>query len=140
MEKKLRGLKNDWSIYKIYAKRIFFAKERSKDGHLFKDKDKFVTGAYKRKLAEQAKWLEEERLRELREGKVNVTKKSDMTDFYLNLTKDVALGAKTTEFSKPVKQDEEATTDTSEKEVGSNICPYEGSYTHGERDGSAITS
>uniref|UniRef100_A0A6N2M6W3 Nuclear speckle splicing regulatory protein 1 N-terminal domain-containing protein n=1 Tax=Salix viminalis TaxID=40686 RepID=A0A6N2M6W3_SALVM len=33
------------------------------------DKDKFVTAAYKRKLAEQEKWMEEERLRELREEK-----------------------------------------------------------------------
>ncbi|CAN4120177.1 unnamed protein product [Withania somnifera] len=49
----------------IYERKI--AKERSKDDHLYADKDKFVTAAYKRKLQEQAKWLEEERLRELRE-------------------------------------------------------------------------
>ncbi|KAF6155209.1 hypothetical protein GIB67_019735 [Kingdonia uniflora] len=63
----------------IYERKIL--KERSKDDHLFADKDKFVTGAYKRKLAEQAKWQEEERLRELCEEKDDVTKKSDMTDF-----------------------------------------------------------
>ncbi|KAF6140140.1 hypothetical protein GIB67_028946, partial [Kingdonia uniflora] len=86
-------------------------------------KDKYVTGAYKRKLAEQAKWLEEERFRELREKKDDVTKKSDMINFNFNLTKNVTLGAKTAKFSKPVKQDEEATTDISEKEVGQISAP-----------------
>lgn len=55
----------------IYERKL--AKERSKEDHLFADKDKFVTGAYKRKLAEQAKWLEEERLRQLREEKEDVS-------------------------------------------------------------------
>lgn len=55
----------------IYERKL--AKERSKEDHLFADKDKFVTGAYKRKLAEQAKWLEEERVRQLREEKEDVS-------------------------------------------------------------------
>ncbi|KAG6778189.1 hypothetical protein POTOM_018042 [Populus tomentosa] len=42
---------------------------RSRDDHLYADKDKFVTAAYKRKLAEQEKWMAEERLRELKEEK-----------------------------------------------------------------------
>uniref|UniRef100_A0A6N2LX15 Nuclear speckle splicing regulatory protein 1 N-terminal domain-containing protein n=1 Tax=Salix viminalis TaxID=40686 RepID=A0A6N2LX15_SALVM len=54
----------------IFEKNL--AKERIKDDHLFADKDKFVTAAYKRKLAEQEKWMEEERLRELREEKEDV--------------------------------------------------------------------
>lgn len=74
----------------IYERKI--AKERSKDDHLFADKDKFVTAAYKRKLQEQAKWLEEERLRELREERDDVTKKADISDFYFNLQKNVAFG------------------------------------------------
>ncbi|XVE86844.1 hypothetical protein DITRI_Ditri18aG0067800 [Diplodiscus trichospermus] len=44
-------------------------KEGSKEDHLYEDKDKFVTGAYKKKLAEQAKWMEEERLCQLLEEK-----------------------------------------------------------------------
>lgn len=76
----------------VYERQL--AKERSKEDHLYADKDKFVTGAYKKKLAEQAKWLEEERLRELREEANDVTKKSDMSDFYRNLLKkNVAFGA-----------------------------------------------
>lgn len=55
----------------VYERKL--AKERSKDEHQYQDKEKFVTGAYKRKLAEQAKWVEEERLRELREQKEDVS-------------------------------------------------------------------
>lgn len=75
----------------VYERKL--AKERSKDDHLYADKDKFLTGAYKRKLAEQEKWMEDERLCELREQKDDVTKKSDLTDFYFNLRKNVAFGA-----------------------------------------------
>ncbi|KAF5470915.1 hypothetical protein F2P56_011402 [Juglans regia] len=86
----------------VFERKI--AKERSKDDHLYADKDKFVTGAYKRKLAEQAKWMEEERKRELREAKEDVTKKSDLSDFYFNLGKNVAFGANDAELRKPEKQ------------------------------------
>lgn len=48
-------------------------KERMQEDHLYKDKEKFVTSAYKKKLAEQAKWLEEERLRELRDKAEDVS-------------------------------------------------------------------
>ncbi|KAG8387447.1 hypothetical protein BUALT_Bualt02G0022300 [Buddleja alternifolia] len=83
------------------------AKERSKDEHLYADKDKFVTSAYKKKLAEQAKWMEEERLREMREEKEDVTKKTDLSDFYFNLAKNVAFGAGEADSRKPEKQPEE---------------------------------
>ncbi|XP_030484333.2 uncharacterized protein LOC115700816 [Cannabis sativa] len=75
----------------VYERKL--SKERSKEDHLFADKDKFVTSAYKKKLAEQEKWMEEERLRQLREEKDDVTKKTDLTDFYFNLGKNVAFGA-----------------------------------------------
>ncbi|OMO89062.1 hypothetical protein CCACVL1_08030 [Corchorus capsularis] len=97
----------------VYEKKI--AKERSKEDHLYADKDKFVTSAYKKKLAEQAKWLEEARIRELKEEKDDVTKKSDLSDFYFNLRKNVAFGANDagprkselhTDLVKPEKKDE----------------------------------
>jgi len=55
----------------IYERKL--AKERSKEDHLYEGKDKFVTSAYKKKLAEEAKWLEEERIRQLREEKEDVS-------------------------------------------------------------------
>ncbi|KAL5976483.1 hypothetical protein ACLOJK_020816 [Asimina triloba] len=54
----------------IYERKL--VKERQKDDHLFADKEKFVTSAYKKKLAETQKWLEEERLRQLREGRDDI--------------------------------------------------------------------
>ncbi|KAH8497817.1 hypothetical protein Peur_073082 [Populus x canadensis] len=97
----------------IFEKNL--AKERSKEDHLFADKDKFVTAAYKRKLAEQEKWMEEERLRELREEKEDVTKKSDLSDFYFNLGKNVALGAKDLLSKKQEKQDKQTESRKPEK-------------------------
>ncbi|XP_015577645.1 nuclear speckle splicing regulatory protein 1 [Ricinus communis] len=88
----------------IYEKKL--TKERTKDDHLYADKDKFVTSAYKKKLAEQAKWMEEERLRQLKEEKDDVTKKSDLSDFYFNLGKNVAFGAKEIDSRKQEKQTE----------------------------------
>ncbi|WCJ41888.1 Coiled-coil domain-containing protein 55 (DUF2040) [Euphorbia peplus] len=88
----------------IYEKKL--AKERSKEDHLYEGKDKFVTTAYKKKLAEQAKWMEEERIRQLKEEKDDVTKKSDLTDFYFNIGKNVAFGAKDAEAKKQEKQAE----------------------------------
>ena len=39
------------------------AKERSAEDHLFGDKEKFVTAAYKKKLEEEKQWLAEEKVR-----------------------------------------------------------------------------
>ncbi|KAL3828608.1 hypothetical protein ACJIZ3_017410 [Penstemon smallii] len=89
----------------IYERKL--AKERSQDEHLFADKDKFVTSAYKKKLAEQEKWKEVERLREMREEKDDVTKKTDISDFYFNLGKNVAFGAQKADSRKPEKLPEE---------------------------------
>ncbi|CAK8538909.1 unnamed protein product [Lathyrus sativus] len=77
----------------VYEKKI--AKERSKDDHLFADKDKYITEAYRKKLAEREQQMELERLRELQEEREDVTKKKDfLVDFYTNLDKNVAYGAK----------------------------------------------
>ncbi|XP_073013468.1 uncharacterized protein [Typha latifolia] len=103
----------------VYERKLL--KERSKEDHLFAEKEKFVTSAYKKKLAEQAKWLEEERLRQLREEKEDVTKKSDLSEFYFSLNKNVAFGARTEEGRKPrnheraheSSQEAEASTSTS---------------------------
>ncbi|KAK1394442.1 nuclear speckle splicing regulatory protein 1-like [Heracleum sosnowskyi] len=94
----------------VYERKL--AKERSKDEHQFQDKEKFVTGAYKRKLAEQAKWVEEERLRELREHKEDITKTGDMSEFYFNLSRNVAFGAGEAEL----RREQERIQTTSEEE------------------------
>ncbi|KAJ4969754.1 hypothetical protein NE237_002853 [Protea cynaroides] len=125
----------------IYERKL--AKERNKEEHLFADKDRFVTSAYKKKLAEQAKWLEEERLRELREEKEDVTKKSDMSDFYFNLSKNVAFGGGKKANSKEPEKDEENTTgNSSEKDGLAMIKPpsnYDGESGQEQVDTSALS-
>ncbi|KAG9443256.1 hypothetical protein H6P81_014596 [Aristolochia fimbriata] len=124
----------------VYERKL--AKERSKDDHLFAEKEKFVTSAYKKKLAEQAEWLEEERLRQLREEKedlcsnftihsifirsimflifllkklgsllLHVTKKEDLSDFYFNLSKNVAFGGGRKDREKSLKEIEATVSD-----------------------------
>ncbi|MBA0639788.1 hypothetical protein Goklo_022799 [Gossypium klotzschianum] len=107
-----------WEQEIVYERKL--VKERSKEDHLYADKDKFVTSAYKRKLAEQAKWMEEERLRQLREEKEDVTKKSDLSDFYFNLGKNVAFGANEAKPRKPELREPEK---EKEKEVLNRVNP-----------------
>ncbi|TVU00299.1 hypothetical protein EJB05_54287 [Eragrostis curvula] len=90
----------------IYERKL--QKERSKEDHLFGDKDKFVTSAYRKKLEEQQKWLEEEKRRQRQEEKEDVTKKKDLSDFYFGLQNNVAFGAETHDSRKhanPQKSD-----------------------------------
>ncbi|XP_031280460.1 nuclear speckle splicing regulatory protein 1-like [Pistacia vera] len=88
----------------IYERKL--TKERSKEDHLYEDKDKFVTSAYRKKLEEQKKWEAEQRLRDLRDEKDAVTKKSDLSDFYFNLGKNVAFGAEDAKSRKVNRQAE----------------------------------
>jgi coiled-coil domain-containing protein 55 len=68
-----------------YERRLL--KERLKEDHLFADKDKFVTAAYRAKLQEDAKWLAEDKARDAVEEEEDVTKRGAgaMTSFYSNL-------------------------------------------------------
>ena len=49
----------------LYERKL--SKERQKEDHLYGDKDKCVTRAYKEKLAEEAKWLAEEKRQDAKE-------------------------------------------------------------------------
>ncbi|GBG87600.1 hypothetical protein CBR_g45752 [Chara braunii] len=72
-------------------------KEREREEGMYEGKEKFVTSAYKKKLAEQAKWIEEEKRQEEREKADDVTKRKDLSDFYHNLlSKNVAFGGEST--------------------------------------------
>lgn len=98
----------------VYEKKI--AKERSKDDHLYANKDKFITEAYRKKLAERERQMELERLRELLEEKDDVTKKKDfLLDFYANLDKNVAYGANDAQAKKRENQAEHRASETHEE-------------------------
>lgn len=62
----------------VYERKI--AKERSKDDHIYANKDKFVTEAYRKKLAERERQMELERLRELQE------ERDDVSSCFLNFS------------------------------------------------------
>jgi coiled-coil domain-containing protein 55 len=68
-------------------------KELAKEEENYEGKEKFITSAYKKKLAERQLWnLEEEKQRE-REEKEDTQRKSDgIMGFYSNFNKNVALG------------------------------------------------
>lgn len=75
----------------VYERRLL--RERKAEDHLFGDKERFVTAAYKQKLEEDKKWLEEEALQEKIEAEQDVRKRGHMGDFYRNLlSNNVAFG------------------------------------------------
>jgi len=77
-------------------------KEREKEDHLYGDKEKFVTAAYKAKMARDAEWSAAERAREAAEAREEVTQKRDLSGFYANLlTKNEAFGAAPKPASQP---------------------------------------
>jgi len=69
------------------------AKERAAEDHLYGNKEKFVTAAYKKKLEEEAKWKAEQRQKQAEEEQNAVEKKGHMGDFYRNILRNnVAFG------------------------------------------------
>jgi coiled-coil domain-containing protein 55 len=84
----------------IYNKML--QKEKDKEGNTFADKDKYVTAAYKKRLAEDKLWEEEQARIEQAE---DVTKKDNLTGFYSNFLNQVASGKEA--MIKPSKPKEE---------------------------------
>lgn len=65
-------------------------KERKKEDHLYEDKEQFVTSAYRKKLEEDKKWQERERMREEQEAREGVAKKGMAAFYFSSMTKNVA--------------------------------------------------
>eukprot|EP00803_Ostreobium_quekettii_P011739 evm.model.scf_1229.4 EVM.evm.TU.scf_1229.4 scf_1229:25823-30148(-) len=75
----------------VYERRLL--KEQKKEDHLYGGKESFVTASYKKKLQEDKLWLAQEKQREELEALNDVTKRKDLSDFYLNLqSRNVAFG------------------------------------------------
>ncbi|KAG8457358.1 hypothetical protein KFE25_014087 [Diacronema lutheri] len=76
---RLRTIEND----RVYERKLL--KEREVDAELYEDKEKFVTSAYRAKLAERA--AHDIALREQAEleARQDVTKRRDLSDFHRNL-------------------------------------------------------
>lgn len=83
----------------LYERQL--AKERAAEDHLYGDKEKFVTSAYRAKLAERQAWLEEQKKKKEEEEANAVEKRGHMGDFYRNLLRsNVAFGGKPSEDKK----------------------------------------
>ncbi|KAI7839633.1 hypothetical protein COHA_006632 [Chlorella ohadii] len=84
----------------LYERQL--AKERAAEDHLYGDKEKFVTSAYRAKLAERQAYQEEQKRKKQEEEANAVEKKGHMGDFYRNLLRsNVAFGAKPSTDEKP---------------------------------------
>lgn len=82
------------------------AKEQAQEEAEYRGKDKFVTKAYKQKLAERELWAQEQEERRLEEEKEDVTKKTGdgaFASFYGNLNRNVAMGGGTSEKESDAK-------------------------------------
>ena len=76
---KERQIEND----KIFERKL--VKESEAEAHLYGDKEKFVTAAYRRKMEAREEFEAEQKAKEAREDKEDVTKRKDMSHFYSNL-------------------------------------------------------
>merc|ERR1712083_788739 len=60
-------------------------KEREEEGEEFKDKESFVTSAFRKKMEEMAKEEEEEKRQDAIEAALDVRKQGDMSGFYRHI-------------------------------------------------------
>lgn len=91
-------------------------KEREAEGEEFKDKETFVTAAYKKKLEEFAKLDAEQKRQDMLEDIGDVTKQQDMGGFYRHLYQATVNGPKEESPKNPVKEEN----DSSRKDVSSS--------------------
>ena len=68
---------------KLFERRM--VKEAEAEAHLYGDKERFMTSAYKRKLEEREDYEAELKRKEAEEAKNDVTKRAGLGDFYSNL-------------------------------------------------------
>ena len=76
---KERQIEND----KIFERKL--VKEAEAEAHLYGDKEKFVTAAYRKKMQAREEFEAEQKAKEAKEEKEDVTKRKDMSHFYSNL-------------------------------------------------------
>ena len=92
----IQQLKKSADIRKVDEERIFqmkLKKEADAEAHIFGDKEKFVTSAYKEKLAEMGRWKDEDARLKALETATTVEGSGSMASFYGNLlTKNLAMG------------------------------------------------
>lgn len=100
------------------------AKEQAQEEAEYQGKDKFVTKAYKQKLAERELWAQEEEAKRQQEEKDDVTKKKvdgAFSSFYGNLNRNVAMGGAGDESKKEGEIDEDVGPSSDEAKPASGL-------------------
>ena len=77
----------------IYERKIANEQALEDEEMQYEGKEKFVTSAYKRKLAEREEWIKEEKEREKKEIEDDVTKKTGGSFFFAGFGKNILSGA-----------------------------------------------
>lgn len=92
--------------------------ERDKEGDQFKDKEAFVTGAYKRKMQEREEEEERERRENMLNDMMDVTKQKDLSGFYRHFLNQAIGEEKVPVFGdKQIKQDIENDSSNSKEDI-----------------------
>ena len=76
---KEREIEND----KIFERKL--VKEAEAEAHLYGDKEKFITAAYRKKMQAREQFEAEQKAKEAKEEREDVTKRKDLSHFYSNL-------------------------------------------------------
>ena len=76
---KERQIEND----KIFERKL--VKEAEAEAHLYGDKEKFITAAYRKKMQAREQFEAEQKAKEAKEEREDVTKRKDLSHFYSNL-------------------------------------------------------
>ncbi|GFY53023.1 nuclear speckle splicing regulatory protein 1 [Trichonephila inaurata madagascariensis] len=91
--------------------------EREKEGDKFKDKEAFVTSAYKQKMQEMEEEEERERRENLMNEMMDVTKQKDLSGFYRHFLKQSVGEEKIPEFGDKFKVKQEPVSDEEAKKT-----------------------
>ncbi|KAL1495289.1 hypothetical protein AB1Y20_017149 [Prymnesium parvum] len=76
---KVREIENE----KLFERKM--VREAEAEAHLYADKEKFLTSAYRKKLAAREEYEAELKRKEVIEAREDVTKRADLSGFYSNL-------------------------------------------------------
>jgi len=82
------------------------ARELTEEDADYAGKEKFITSAYKQKLAEREAWTRQDKLQEEQERLEDVTKQTSLAGFYANLNQNVALGGRVAKAEEEPEKEE----------------------------------
>lgn len=97
-------------------------KERDEEGEMFKDKESFVTSAYREKLEEMRKAEEEEKRQDYLESIGDVTKQKDLDGFYRHI------------YAQKMGDEKEQKTEPSSTEIAEKFEEKDSKHSHSEKE------